>query len=300
MEQAGTRSGRAGSPGRTRKLPVPDVTGLSRKIAEKVLASAGFLPPKVHFVESYEQADTLVAQMPERGTLWDVDKPVTIHVTRVSWVRHLPSVYRPKRAEDPSFLRDYLWIFQQVLDSVSRKIDSVPELFNPGTTPPEFLAWLASWFAISFDESMPEAHRRRILREAPMLFRMRGTRPAIVRLVKLFSGLDVEIEENRWPYRGFRIGVASTIGLDTMILPEISMSQTFVVRIPMAFEEVGEDLLLRLHKVIEAEKPAHSNYFLQFTGVEGVTEYEGMRVGVSSQIGIGMTVDEATDKGDPY
>lgn len=78
------------------------------------------------------------------------------------------------------------------------------------------------------------------------------------------------------------------------------MSQTFVVRIPMAFEEVGEDLLLRLHKVIEAEKPAHSNYFLQFTGVEGVTEYEGMRVGVSSQIGIGMTVDEATDKGDPY
>ena len=158
-------------------------------------------------------------------------------------------------------------------------------MFNPSTTPPEFLPWLASWFAIAFDETMPEAHRRRILREAPVLFRIRGTKPALIRLVKLFTGLDIDIEENRWPYRGFRIGVASSVGVDTMILPEISMSQTFVVRVPKPFDEIGEDLLLRLHRVIEAEKPANSNYFLQFTDVEGVTEYVGMQVGVTSLIG---------------
>lgn len=286
MDQPGTRAGRGGTPARSRKLPVPEVTGLPRPVAEKVLAGAGFPPPRVHLAEAYEKSDTVIAQSPERGTLWESDQPVTLQVAKVSWIRYLPAVYRPKGADDPVFLRDFLWIFQQVLDTVNRRVDNVHELFSPNTTPPEFLSWLASWFAIAFDETMPEAHRRRILREAPLLFRIRGTRAALVRLVKLFTGLDIDIEENRWPYRGFRIGVASTVGVDTMILPEISMSQTFVVRLPMPFEEVGEDLLLRLHRVIEAEKPANSNYFLQFTGNEGVTEYVGMRVGVTSLIGV--------------
>ena len=99
------------------------------------------------------------------------------------------------------------------------------------------------------------------------------------------AGLDVEIEENRWPYRGFRIGTAS-VGVDTMILPEVAMAHTFVVRVPRPRDEVGEDLLLRLHRVIEAEKPASTNYFLQFTDVEGVTEVVGMRIGVSSAVGV--------------
>ena len=291
MEGPGTRAGTTGSPIRSRKLPVPEVIGLSRAVAEKVLAGAGFPPPNVRFDEAYEKNDTVIGQVPERGSLLESDQPVTIRVARISWIRYLPSVYRPKRAEDPSFLRDFLWIFQQVLDSVNRQVDDIPDLFNPSTTPPEFLPWLASWFAIAFDETTPEAHRRRILREAPLLFRIRGTKAALVRLVKLFTGLDIDVEENRWPYRGFRIGVASSVGVDTMILPEISMSQTFVVRVPRTFEEVGEDLLLRLHRVIEAEKPANSNYFLQFTDVEGVTEYVGMRVGVSSQIGGEMTAE---------
>jgi len=301
MEGPGTRTGKAGSPGRSRKLPVPEVAGLSRAVAEKVLAGAGFPPPRVRFVEAYVKSDTVVAQSPDRGVLWESDQPVTIDVARVSWIRYLPSVYRPKGGEDGSFLRDFLWIFQQSLDTVNRRIDNVHELFSPSTTPPEFLPWLASWFAISFDESMPDAHRRRILREAPLLFRIRGTRSALVRLVQLFTGLDIEIEENRWPYRGFRIGVASSVGVDTMILPEISMSQTFVVRVPRSFEEVGEDLLLRLHRVIEAEKPANSNYFLQFTGIEGVTEYVGMRIGVTSLVGV-ETADgdaEAPGEGEP-
>jgi hypothetical protein len=67
-----------------------------------------------------------------------------------------------------------------------------------------------------------------------------------------------------------------------------------VVRVPKTFAEVGEDLLLRLHRVIEAEKPANSNYFLQFPDAEGVTEYVGMRVGVSSQIG-GEPAPESSD-----
>jgi phage tail-like protein len=274
-----------GAAARTRKLPVPEVTGLALPVAAKVLSAAGFPAPRVHYVEAYAKADTVVSQQPDRGGLQESDQPVTVHVAKTSMIRYLPAVYRPRTEGEPSFLRDFLWIVQHQVDSVSRRIDAVPELFHPSAAPAEFLPWLASWFAISFDETMPEAHRRRILKEAPALFRIRGTKAALVRMVKLFAGLDVEVEENRWPYRGFRIG-SSSVGVDTMILPEVAMAHTFVVRVPKARDEVGEDLLLRLHRVIEAEKPASTNYFLQFTDVEGVTEVIGMRIGVSSAVGV--------------
>jgi len=60
------------------------------------------------------------------------------------------------------------------------------------------------------------------------------------------------------------------------------------------FDEVGEEKLVRLHRVLEAEKPAGTNYFLQFTGEEGVTEVVGMRVGVSSMIGADL--DQGPDQ----
>lgn len=285
MARPGKTGGDGSAPARTRKLPVPEVAGLTLPVASKVLAAAGFPAPRVHFVEAYAKADTVVAQQPDKGGLWESDQPVTVHVAKTSLVRYLPSVFRPKAEGEPSFLRDFLWIIQHQVDTVSRKIDAVPDLFHPSAAPAEFLPWLASWFAISFDETMPEAHRRKILKEAPVLFRIRGTKAALVRMVKLFAGLDVEVEENRWPYRGFRIGTAA-VGVDTMILPEVAMAHTFVVRVPKARDEVGEDLLLRLHRVIEAEKPASTNYFLQFTDVEGVTEVVGMRIGVSSAVGV--------------
>lgn len=272
---------------RARKAPVPELIGLDLTVAERVARSAGFAGVRVHFQEAYEPAGTVVGQEPARGALLETNSRVLVRVSKPSLVRYLPAVYRPRGPGDPSFLREYLWIFQHLFDSVTRKIDAIHELFNPYTTPPDFLPWLASWFAISFDESMSDAKRRRILREATRLYSIRGTATALARMVKLFTDLDCTVEENRWPYRGFRIGVASTIGVDSMILPEVSMSHTFVVRLPKRFDELDEDTLVRLHRIIEAEKPASSNYFLQFQGEEGVTEAAGfMRIGVSSVVGV--------------
>jgi len=272
---------------RVKKLPVPEVTGLRLPVADKVLKAAGFPGGRVHYVESYEPSGTVIGQDPPRGTLLEATRKVTVRIAKSSLIRYLPTVYQPRQPGDRMFLQDFLWIFQHLFDGVSATIDEVPNLFNPFTTPPEFLSWLASWFAIAFDQNMPDARRRRVLKEAIQLFRLRGTREAIERMVKLFLDLDVKIEENRWPYRGFRIGVESEIGVNTMILPEISMSHTFVVRVPKSFGEVGEDRLIRLHQVIETEKPASSNYFLQFQGEEGVSEYEGfMRIGLGMGIGV--------------
>ncbi len=274
-------------PTRVRKLPVPDVVGLPLATADKVLRRAGFPGAKVHYEESYERPDHVIAQEPSRGSLLEETQPVVVRVAKQSLLRFLPTVYQPRTPGERSFLRDFLWIIQHLYDQVSRRLDTMHEVFNPYTTPPEFLPWLASWFAISFDETMDEASRRRILKEAALLFPMRGTRKAIERMVRLFVGIDVEIVENRWPFRGFRIGVTSTIGVDTMVLPEVSRGHTFVVKVPARPEDLGEAVLVRLHRVIEAEKPASSNYFLQFSDTEGVTEDASLfRVGVTSVIGV--------------
>ncbi|HOU52936.1 MAG TPA: phage tail protein [Myxococcota bacterium] len=293
---AATTSG--GPPSRGHRLPVPDLVGLDRQVAVSVLASAGFSDPRIRFTESYEKSETVLAQQPEGGTLWDSRSPVTLTVSKASLIRFLPAIYRPRQGGDPSFLRDFLWIIQHLHDSVNSRIDGIHQVFRPSRTPPEFLPWLASWFGIFFDDSLDDARRRRLLREAPGLFRIRGTREALVRWVFLFTGLSVEVLENRWPYQGFRIGCDVAIGVQSMILPEVSMAHAFVVRVPMRRDEVPEDLLLRLHRVIEAEKPASTNYFLQFADVEGVTEVVGMRIGVSSLVGVeGSGMEEAPAAG---
>lgn len=272
---------------RVRKLPVPDVVGLSVVTAEKVVRQAGFPGVTVVYEESYERPDQVIGQDFPRGSLLEETSSVRVRVAKQSLMRFLPTVYQPRAPGERAFLRDFLWIFQHLYDGVSRRLDTMHEVFNPYTTPPDFLPWLASWFAISFDETMDEPLRRRILREAVTLFRIRGTREAIERMVRLFVGLDVKVIENRWPFRGLRIGVSSTIGVDTMILPEVSMGHTFVVKVPARPEDLGETVLVRLHRVLEAEKPASSNYFLQFADSEGVTEGTSLwRVGVTSVIGV--------------
>lgn len=268
---------------RVRKLPVPNITGLSVHVARRMIRDAGFVEPCVRYVESYEESGTVVAQDPPRGTLLDSEKPILLRVSKQSLIRFLPTVYQPKAPEEPNFLKEFLWIFQHIYDSVVEKVDRIHELFDPYTTPSEFLPWLASWFALSLDDTMDESKRRKVLKECASLYRIRGTRRAIERMVKLFTDVDITIEENRWPYKGFRIGISSTIGVDTMVLPEVSMSHTFIVKVPKKFEEIGEDRLARIHEIILAEKPANTNYFVQFEGETGVSEYVGvLRIGVSA------------------
>lgn len=276
---------------RLRKLPVPEVVGLDQGTAEKVVKLAGFAGVRIHYVESYEDQNIVVDQAPRRGSLLGENEVVTLFVAKMNLVRFLPAIYQPSSPDDKAFLRDFLWIVQHVLDGISRKIDSIHELFHPYTVPADFLPWLASWFAIAFDENMPEEKRRKVIREAPSLYAIRGTVRAIKRLIKLFVGLDCEIIENCWPYDGMRVGVSCRIGVNSMVLHEVSKSNTFIVKLPVGYEDLDQTTLVRLHHLIQAEKPASSNYFLQFADKEGVTEDISLfRIGLTA---IGLVGEEA-------
>lgn len=252
------------------RLVVPDLVGLLWEAAVSVLEREGFENWRLHYAESYEPVDEVIAQHPPKGHLVPCGEELTLTVSKRSLVRFLPSVYQsggPGREE--AFLKRFLWVFQHILDSVDTKIRRIHENFSPTTADEDFLPWLAQWFGLTLDTDWPEARKRALLREAAGLYHQRGTVAAISALVRLFTDVEPEIRENEWPHEGLRVGVHSTMGVDTVIMPPVNKAHCFLVRLPRSYEELGEERVARVHKILRAEKPAHTMYCLEFASPEG-------------------------------
>jgi len=266
---AGTtpRSGSGGMRGgrRPRKLVVPELAGLRLSDAQIVLAQAGFAPGTPQFVQSYDPENTVVKQLPARGMLVNSDTPLELHISKSSWVRFLPQIYQVTSAGEDDLLLNYLWIFQQIHESVTDRVDNMHKLFRPLEVEASFLPWLSSWIALHLEDDWPEEVKRRWLRHAPALYNIRGTKRALEELLEIYTGARPIIHENEWPEGAFRVEVSSVIGESSTILPPMNLNNCFVVELSMSPDTVTDEQLIRIHRVIRAEKPAHSNYFLRFS-----------------------------------
>lgn len=264
------------------KLKMPDVVGLREQDAQIVLQSEGFRPATVEFVESYEDLDSVVSQEPLKGHLVDTATAVTIRVAKRSYLRFLPQIYQQDASQGNTFLKRYLWIFQHVMTSVTSKLDRGYRYFDPRETPDDFLPWLASWVAMSIDIDWPELKKRKLIRAAAEMYKYRGTKRAMTEILEIFCDKAPRIDENAWPYPGFCIGVSSSIGEDTIVLPQINLDHCFMVHIPVAADEITEEMVVKIHNIINLEKPAHTMYFLQFqTEEDRAAPQVFMQVGVS-------------------
>ena len=248
---------------RSRKLVVPDVSGLLLRDAQIVLAQAGFSEAQPRYVEAYEVENTVVGQDPMRGLLINSDAPLELQVAKPSWLRYLPQVYQVEGGEG-DLLQGLLWIFQHLHDTVRGKVDDMVSIFRPLEAPAEFLPWLASWIALHLEDDWDEEKKRRWLRYAPALYNIRGTRVALEKLLEIYVGVKPLIFENEWPDEAFRAGVTSEIGVTSTILPPMNLNNCFIVELPLSPGDVDEDQLIRIHRVIRAEKPAHCSYYLRF------------------------------------
>ena len=103
------------------------------------------------------------------------------------------------------------------------------------------LAWLGSWLAIAVDDRWPEERRRELIQSAASLYRWRGTRCGLTQFIKLYTGIEPEIEELNGAGKPF----------------------SFRVKLPLpAGATVDEDLL---RAVIQVQKPAWSGFELVIT-----------------------------------
>lgn len=271
---------------------VPEVVGLRLEDAESLLRQAGFTNLTWRYQETYDEAGTVVDSSPLPSTMVRADREVSLSVSQQSLIRFLPTAFQEGRSgEDADFLSRFLWIALHMYQSVQMKADGISKLFNPFTVDEEFLLWLASWVSLTLDEDWEPEKKRRFIHRASSLYTIRGTGRALSEMIEVFTGVTPRICENEWPYRGFRIGVDAAIGMDTIVLPPMNLAFCFVVHLPLSHDELAPGMLAKIHEIIRNEKPAHTMYFLQFEGDNGVTVEEnivpiglGMRIGGDARV----------------
>ncbi len=239
-----------------------------------------------------------------------VVREMKIFYPRISYLRYLPPIYQ----EDPvskDFLERFLSLFESAFYDLEVDISTITRYFDPDTTPPEFLKWLASWVNIAIEEDWQEATKREFIRQAVPLYRMKGTVEGITRFIQIYTGkvpvliehaktgnpsilggpfrLGVDTILVRTPVRGFRLGDDSIIGRvairDTVQGfedPFLSLANRFTVVIDLTQEERAR-YEKGLRKIIADEKPAHTAYTLRIAGA--LTAGAGSYVGISTTVG---------------
>lgn len=275
---------------------VPDIVGRPLEKARILMEDAGLPRIVVLFRESYEDRDTVLEQKPARGQMVYETTEVTIWVARRGYLEHLPAIYRRSDAVGRNLVRELCFVFEHMFDSVDQNLTDGWRFYDPHVAPPEFLEWLSRWTAFTTDLDWPEEQRRALIKRAVDLYRIRGTRKGLTLFLKLFTGHEPDIEENTWPFKGFRVEgegaeQGARVALDSVILPPVDLAHCFVVTMPIKFEDVTPEMVIRIHQIIQLEKPAHTHYYLKFLEETGEVELrEFFAIGLRSGIGIGAEV----------
>jgi phage tail-like protein len=284
-----------------RVVRVPDVVGRPLAKAKIILEDAGLTKVVTLYRESYEDRDTVLEQRPGRGQMVYETTEVTVWIARRGYLEHLPAIYRRSDAVGRNLVRDLCFVFEHMFDSVEQNLTDGWRFYDPHVAPPEFLDWLSRWTAFTVDMDWPEAQRRALVKRAVDLYRIRGTKRGLALFLKLFTGLEPDIAENTWPFKGFRVegeGAegGARIALDSVVLPPVELAHCFVVTMPVAFEKVTPEEVIRIHQIITLEKPAHTHYYLKFLEEKGEVELrEFFAIGLRSGIGIGAEVVQAIE-----
>jgi phage tail-like protein len=176
------------------------------------------------------------------GPRWP-DAPLGVPDTRSTYLEYLPGIY-----QDSEFLARFLLIFEHIFSPIARTSGSTWVYFDVNHTPNEFLPWLGSWIGLVLDARVPEENRREIIRQAPELYRWRGTRRGLRHFLHLFTGIEPEIIEPS--------------------LGEIAGNRNLAYRFTVRFRVPAGRELSRayLEQLVEAEKPAFAAATIEVVG----------------------------------
>lgn len=274
-----------------RVIRVPDANGKQLNKARILMEDAGLGNVVVLYRESYEDRDVVLEQRPARGQMVYEGTEVTLWIARRGYMEHLPAIYRRSDAVGRNVVRDLCFIFEHMFGTIDEKLADGHRFYDPHVAPVEFLDWLAHWTAFATELDWPLEKRRALIKRSVDLYRLRGTRRGLTLFLKLFTDHEPDILENTWPFKGFRVDAEARIGLDSVILPPMELAHCFIVTMPMKFEDVTPDMVIRIHRIIQSEKPAHTHYYLRFAEEKGEAELrEFFAIGLRSGIGIGAEV----------
>ena len=175
-----------------------------------------------------------------KHTASDAEEPYELppgqSYTYSHYLEYLPEIYR---TSGETFIPRFLALLESILAPIEWTGDNFNLFLDAETAPVDFLPWLANWYELRFDHTWSDAAMRTVLQEAYLIYRRRGTAWSMQRLLEIYTGTTVQIEDDNENLENF----------------------TFSVRISASAKDVNRTAIERL---INVNKPAHTSYDLLF------------------------------------
>ncbi|WP_409341898.1 phage tail protein [Paenibacillus sp. MBLB4367] len=210
-----------------------------------------------------------------------VIRKLRIYFPRQSLLDYLPPIYQ-EHPQSRDFLHRYLALFDTFLQGTEEKIDRMARFFDPDSVSGDYLKWLGTWMGIAEDESWEESKRRQLIRMAPELYKERGTRRAIERMLELVTGHPPILIEY-FEYKSMR--EQSEL---SRLLGDLYGDNPYVFCILMRPECVEtEAQRLFIQKIVDEQKPV-------FTEAKLVVLQEWMFMDMHTYTGINTVLSEPT------
>ena len=116
-----------------------------------------------------------------------------------SYVRYLPAIYaesdgeviaesdgNPMHTPNGAFLQRFLAVFESTFGEIDVELDGLTRHFDPRSAPATGLSWLGGWLGVARDDSWSDRSKRLLIEEAPTLFKQRGTRRGLRRMLDIY------------------------------------------------------------------------------------------------------------------
>lgn len=158
----------------------------------------------------------------------------------------LPSVF-----QDDDFCQRMTSALDEVLAPLFTTLDCLGSYLDPALAPPDFVDWLAGWVGIDIDETWSLERRRRLIQDAAILYRIRGTAAGLAAHVRLYAGVTPEIEDTG--------GCEWSQTADSAMPGSSQPHLTVRIRV----EEQAGVRRNTIDRIVAASRPAHVPYHLE-------------------------------------
>ncbi len=185
----------------------------------------------------------------------------------------------PAAFQEDEFCMRMVSAFDEVLAPVFSTIDCWDSYLDPQLAPDDFVDWLASWVGVDIDETWSLERRRQLIRDAVLLYRIRGTAAGLAAHIDLYGGVVPAIDESGG------CGWSETANAALPGSPRPHLTVRLLVSDPAS---VNRTTVLR---IVGSSRPAHLPFELEIAA-EGAKARGAAR---SRKVDSG---DDGTDQGD--
>ncbi len=157
----------------------------------------------------------------------------------------------PSAFQEDDFCQRMVTAFDDALAPIFNVLDCFDSYLDARLTPPDFLDWLGSWVGVDIDETWSLERRRKLVEQAVVLYRIRGTAAGLAAHIRLYCGVTPEIVDNG--------GCSWSQTADSPIpgSPEPRLK----VRLPVDDPEAVRRTTVS--RIVDAARPAHIPYELE-------------------------------------